>query len=280
MTDHFVTPRPPEADPSLLKIQRLGVFADWKLPTDEELRFVSEDLRFDDVIFGIARDTSRAGWSPKYSESKVIERIAASRQAGLEPVVMPWAVKSEIGIEEMCSFILNVTGKETASLLDTEEDWYASLGMTKQSAAERVADRLSERTWGVSGIGGLHKTVEPIASLSKFNVPQCYPFWKPTADKHWSHSSSTFPGPQQDQGFERWKDINEQAELIMGLGCYWAERPANGTTPKLSASHTMRFAAIETVSLGVTTAWYWSLKWLMEHGERGDEVRAFFGLVK
>jgi len=265
-------------DVSLLSFERLGVFADWKLPTDEELRFVAEDLKFNDIIIGVTRKKNTA-WEPTYSANRIEERVAACRDAGLEPVVMPWAVRNGASIRDMCAVMRTVTNPTVAILLDAEENWYRSHGVNPEDAADLVDDYLKDRTWGCSSIGKAPSAVHPLARRAKFNVPQCYSFWKPTKDAHWSHKRSTFPGPQQDVGFKTWHDLNPDADLIMGNGCYWAARPASGQTPALGARHVMRFAFIETLALGVTSSWIWSLKWMLEKGARGDEVRAFFGVT-
>lgn len=262
-------------DPSLALFQSLGVFADWRLPTDEEIRFAAEELEFQVIILGIAKAKGR-GWHPRLKTPAIVERFGACREAGLEPFVMPWLVRRVDAVEAVCDWLLDHFADGDASIFDAEEDVYRG-SMAPLAMAETIADSLDGRLWGVTGIGNLHRSVAPLARLSGIVCPQCYPFWRPTKDKHWSHSRATFPGPQQDQGFERWSEVNPEARFAMGLGCYWGKRPASGMTPALSASHTMRFAAVETAALGVYESWYWSLKWLMESGVRGDEVRGFFG---
>lgn len=271
-----------QMDASLLMFERLGVFADWKLPTDDELRFVAEDIEFNDIILGFApskRSKRAGGWEPKYPQQRIEERIVACRQAGLEPVVMPWAVRRRSSLDAMCDWLLATTDATVASLLDAEEDYYRG-PMNANDAAQLVAHRLDARTWGATTITKPPSSVAALLRLCKFAVAQCYSFWKPSSERHWSHSRSTFPGPEQDKGaVEYRKLLPDDADLIMGLGCYWAKRPASGTQPALGAKHIMRFSAIETLALGILASWWWSLKWMRERGARGDVVRDFFGVA-
>jgi len=278
--DIFTTGSPMK-DVSLFPFRRLGVFADWKLPSDQELEFVSQELRFNDIVLGIARQDA-PGWKPRYHVNRIEKAIERCRQAHLEPVLMVWADKNQSRILSMLDFCLDVTGPETAILLDAEENWYKG-NLSNKEAARIVAEKLQGRTWGVTGIGNIHSTVVPLAELSHFTVPQCYSFWKPGGNaggRHWSHSKLTFPGPQQELGVRKWKKVSPQAGMAMGLGCYWAERPSIGLTPRLSVQQTMRFSAIETLAQGVDSAWYWSLKWILAKTPEGDKVREFFGVQK
>lgn len=265
-------------DPSLLQFHRLGVFADWRLPTDEDLAFVSEDLGFNEIVIGLwPRDQAKA-WEPKYSMAQVNERVRACRDATLMPTVMVWLVRTPRFIESTCDWLLALDDKDIPLLLDAEEAYYRSAAYSSIAAAHDVKMRLVARHWGVTSIPRPPDTVEALIRQAKFTVPQCYSFWKPGGRPHWSHNRATFPGPEQALGATVWRALNPTADLIMGLGCYWAERPADRYTPKLTASQIMRFSCIETLAQNIHASWWWSLKWLQLKDERGDEVRRFFGV--
>jgi hypothetical protein len=275
-------------DPSLGRIGSLGVFADWRLPKDEDLRFVAETMRkghggWDRVILGIWPKNAPHGWVPRYEPEAIRERLRACKDAELDPVVMAWARRGDRAIREMCEWLKEATYHRTPLLLDAEGEWHRGdvAPGAAAAAAWLVLDLLKGETWGVTGLGQLHRTVFPLATLAHFVVPQCYSFWKPTGP-HWSHSADTFPGHQQAAGHESWAEAVERAdntpEVIMGLGCYWAARPAQGLTPALTATQVMRAAVIETAALGIDSIWWWSLKWLRKRGKAGDEVRRFFGV--
>lgn len=266
-------------DPSLLQFSRLGVFADWRLPTDEQLAFVSQELGFNEIILGLWPVEGGHGWKARYTLAEVDERVRACRDATLMPVIMVWLVRSPEFIESTCNWLLTLEDGNLPIVLDAEEAYYRSSKLTCVAAAQEIRARLADRYWGVTSITKPPDTVDQLIRYAKFVVPQCYSFWKPGRGNHWSHSRSTFPGPAQALGATVYRAMNPQAEMIMGLGCYWAERPAHSLTPMLTASQVMRIACTETMAQGITTAWWWSLKWLMEDGERGDEVRNFFGVV-
>lgn len=274
-------------DPSLDRIESLGIFADWKLPTDEQLRFVGDTMReahggFGTIVIGFwPKQAGKEGWIPPCTTMRARERLAACEDAGLEPVVMVWAVRAGSAIVKACRWAKDaLCSRSGRILLDCEGDWHQGLigDVGPETAAKIVEAELGGYIWGVTGLSRLHKTVAPLAARASFVVPQCYSFWKPGKARHWSHSRSTFPGPQQASGFGQWRNAAPNAELIMGLGCYWGARPAQGLTPALTATQTMRMATIETAALGVKSAWWWSLKWLMAKNRRGEEARRFFGV--
>jgi len=266
-----------ECDVSLQDFKRLGVFADWSLPTDEDIRFVAEDLAFDDIIVGLWPKKNEKGWKCRFKIADVLSRVISCESAGLNPVLMMWGLRDELAIMQMCSFAGAIMRRKQMILLDLEEGWYHG-SINAVSAGMLVAKKLSGRSWGVTGIARVTPTVAPIVGLSTFNVPQCYSFWKPGGD-HWSHSKATFPGAQQRNGVIQWRRANGDAKIIMGLGGYWAERPANRNTPMLSLEQTMRMSAIETLACGVDSAWYWSLKWLKKKTKTGRRTRRFFGII-
>lgn len=265
-------------DPSLLQFHRLGVFADWRLPTDEDLLFISEELGFNEVVLGFWPAHGAKGWTVPYTLPQVDERVRACRDATLLPIVMVWAVRDPRYIEGTCDWLLTLEDSNVPLLLDAEEAYYRSTALSSVAASDRIRARLADRYWGVTSIPRPPDTVHRLMRHARFLVPQCYSFWKPMANGHWSHSRLSFPGPMQATGAQVYRKLNPKAELIMGLGCYWAKRPATGMTPALTATQIMRFSCIETLAQGVVASWWWSLKWLMEKGQRGDEVRNFFGV--
>jgi hypothetical protein len=272
-------------DPSLDRIESLGVFADWRLPKDEDLLFVGETLRgahsgWNRIILGIWPRNTVPGWKPRYKPETVRDRLEACRDVGLDPVVMAWAKRDELAIREMCEWLKAATYHDTPVLLDAEGAWHrGSRDFDAQEAAYVVTGQLKGTRWGVTGLGNLQHSVALLADQSHFVVPQCYSFWRPRKRQHWSHSRQTFPGPQQKYGIRSWGATGiVDAEIIMGLGCYWAARPAQGLTPALTATQVMRMSVAETVALGVKSVWWWSLKWLRKRNRRGEEVRRFFGL--
>lgn len=264
-------------DPALLQFHRLGVFADWRLPTDEDLRFVAEELGFNEIVLGLWPKDGAAYWEPSYSVAQVDERVRACRDATLLPVVMVWLVRTPAFIRTTCDWLLAMEDSNLPLLLDAEEAWYRSSQYSSTAATHDIKTRLVDRYWGVTSIPRPPDTVEQLIQAAKFTVPQCYSFWKPGPKVHWSHSRATFPGPEQTLGATVYRTLNPKAELVMALGCYWADRPADRYTPRLSADQIMRFSCIETLAQGVTTSWWWSLKWMREQGERGENVRRFFG---
>lgn len=269
-------------DPSLDRIESLGVFADWRLPTDEQLRFVGDTMReahsgWSRIILGIWPKNTVPGWKPRYRPETVRERLRACKGAGLDPVVMAWARRDERAITEMCEWLKEATYHGTPLLLDAEGKWHKGTGIGEGAAADMVSELLTDEVWGVTGLGWMHSSVNQLWAHAQFIVPQCYSFWRPSSRTHWSHTRSTFPGHQQREGYNSWFGW-EKNDCIMGLGCYWGARPARGLTPALTATQTMRIATIETAALGVKSIWWWSLKWLMKKGKRGEEVRRFFGV--
>jgi hypothetical protein len=197
-------------------------------------------------------------------------------EAGLYPHLMIWAKRKEPFLDSALDWLLEMCSRAPelhSVLLDCEGHWHRGT-LDKEEAANMVGNRLADIKVGVTGLTKLHPTVLPVAECADYVVPQAYSFWKP-GGAHWSHSRSTFPQTMQATAELSWS--LENADLIMGLGCYWAGRPVQGLTPKLEPIQTMRASAIETVALGVDTAWYWSLKWARAKSAHGRQVRQFFG---
>jgi hypothetical protein len=273
--------KPPLPDDTTGSYDGLGVFADWKPPTDREIQFVRQDLNFTDLILGIwPRDRKdRTGWEPPriWTPERVCDRAAAVAAAGLTPTIMIWLGRYPEQIRAGVNWLAEL-GAETRAqvLLDLEGDWHRGKGIAPDKAAALVA-RLMKAAgvrWGVTGLAGLHSSLAPIARRADFVVPQAYSIWKP-GGAHWSHSRSTFPGTQQAASVRSWSAVKKP--IVMGLSCYWGARPKAAGVPALTQPQTMRIAAAETVALGIREAWFWSLKWITGKSQSCKLARAFFG---
>jgi hypothetical protein len=281
--------KPPPLPDHTLEHLRLGMFADWKPPTDEELRRARHELGCDDIILGVwPKATDGSPWEPPrlWPVDRVLDRVHAAKSVGLRPVVMAWAVRSRAAIDSMCEYLKAVAVQGVCDvLLDCEGHWHRgrSTGgrILPADAGKRVQTRLRGLQWGVTGLARVHTTLADIGRRAAFVCPQAYSIWKP-GGAHWSHSASTFPATMQAGSFASWAAVNPQ--VVMGLSCYWAGRPKSSAHPTLHAWQTMRMAAAETIALydahrpNITpTAWYWSLKWALANNKHGRFARRFFG---
>lgn len=264
-------------DPSLTSL-RLGIFADWAPPSRASLVYAKKSGMVD-IVLGVWADRGKTFAPRAWRQSRLIEIASLCYDLDLHPHLMVWAHRDKRFLGASLDWCREVGEKAwwiESLLLDCEGPWHrGGNGLPPQEAADFVAKRLDGWSWGVTGLPTLHKTLAPLAELAHYVVPQCYSFWKPTG-RHWSHSKKTFPQTMQVDGVKSWSRKN--SEIIMGLGCYWANRPAHQPyVPALSTPQTMRASAIETAALDIPIAWYWSLKWLRKRGVRGNEVRDFFG---
>ena len=255
----------------------LGVFADWSPPSPEAIGFAADSAGMKDIVLGVYSKHPTKFKPRGWSMAKLQEIVEACAETGLVPHLMIWAVRDKNRLPaslDWCRAAMEKIPQLRSVLLDCEGQWHKGKGIGPNAAAHMTAEKLKGYRWGVTGLTKLHRTVRPVAMAASYVLPQCYSFWKP-GGKHWSHSRSSFPMTIQATGVESWKEA--ESEIIMGLGCYWANRPASGLTPALSASQTMSACAIETVALEVYSAWYWSLKWMRARSAHGREVRQFFG---
>lgn len=276
---------PLAADPSLYGL-RLGVFADWAPPSREHIE-TAASLGFKDMVFGVV-STSGTRFEPskRWSVEKAQEVAEQCQAWGILPHVMFWAARHPQfldGALDWCVKLMLDKPYFGSVLLDCEGSWHRTKarGFTPELAAEQVSKALLGLNWGVTGLPALHKTVRPLAREAHYVVPQCYSFWKPTTKKHWSHTHRTYPQFMQREGEASWSVLCKEQpgpEMVMGLACYWARRPAYvPLQPALTAAQTMRACAVESHALHVRTAWYWSLKWIVAPGGNAVEVRRFFG---
>jgi hypothetical protein len=283
------TSKPPLPDPSLERFDRLGAFADWKPPKEDEIAFAARDLNFNDLILGIwPRDRkSRTGWEPAriWTRDRVRSSCDAIRQYDMTPTIMIWLGRFEGQIQAGIDWLQRLaleTGCDV--LLDLEGDWHRGRGISPDDAA-RMIDRglrplrRAGLRWGVTGLATLHRTVAPVAARAVYVLPQAYSIWKP-GGAHWSHSLSTFPGTQQAAALKSWEAAARP--IVMGLSCYWGGRPRAAGVPALTQPQTMRIAHAETAALfkdrpEPLAAWYWSLKWITGRSAGCKLARAFFG---
>lgn len=271
-----MTTKPPCPDPSLDRFEGLGIFADWKPPSDADLKFAANDLALNDIVLGVWPKDG-AIFRPKgWPAGRIREVAEKCQKLGIRAHLMIWAKRRQAFLDSSLDWLREQCRDASelySVLLDCEGSWHRS-GMPAKSAAAMVGDRLDGVIWGVTGLTALHTTVAPIARLASYVVPQAYSFWKP-GENHWSHSRSTYPQVMQATAHKSWSTV--PGELIMGLGCYWQERPAFDKQPKLSELQTMRACAIESTALEVERAWYWSLKWARGRNASGRAARQFFG---
>lgn len=263
---------------------RIGIFTNWSTPSDEALRFSIEQCGFEDLVIGVpARDRASSTWSPGFDQRSLEERIVATRQAGLTPWVMVWAIREQAWLEGALPWLVDLARRLGACpVLDCEPDrhvpaWHVGR-LAPELARETLIDELGELPWAVTGLDELHWSVKPLAQVAPICVPQAYSIWKPGGEQHWSHSAHTAPGYQQARAIESWSRIGGVPldRITMGLGCYWGARPAFGAiAPALPSARSYRIAAAETAALGVPRAWYWALEHI--RGEAGEAARAFFG---
>lgn len=275
-------PRLP-CDPILGLFTRLGVFTNWSLPSDEALRFAREQCSFEDLIIGVpARDRSSSRWNPAFELARLEERLAAAHQAGLQPWVMPWAIREADWLEPAVQWLADLARRCLAyPCLDCEPDrhvpaWHVGR-LAPELAAETCVDTWAGHPWAVTGLDVLHWSLRPLAAAAPVSVPQAYSIWKPVGE-HWSHSAHTTPGYQQAAAIESWCRTGgvPLERIIMGLGCYWGARPSLGlAVPAMPAQRSYRIAAAEAIALGVPRAWYWVLEQL--RGQDDGPARAFFG---
>lgn len=233
---------------------RLWIFHDFQVPTEDHLMLYHE-LGFTDIVLGVT--TNRKQFKLNYTKKKWADAAKMSWRYNLTPHFMVWAIRKQSAIEDTFDVLVPLikdTGVESL-MFDAEGTWHKGreIGPTAAAGIVRdVADEYSLKV-GVTGLDRLHSTVKPLAEVCDYILPQAYSFWKPVQlcndGKHWSHSAHTFPGVQQRKAFESWNLPSK--DFVMGLACYWGDRPKNRLTPTITDAQSMRFSMTETIAV-----WY------------------------
>jgi hypothetical protein len=263
-----------------------GIFCDWKLPSGRDIELL-ELIRFESVILGVGNkywDESKGLWKPAYTEKRIVDTAKELTYKGFRVHIMPWAIRSKAWIEQAVPWFTRVAESSGAYsvLLDAEKQWHIGT-YSAAKAAKLVKEIVLDRPnvlLGVTGLAKLQSPVFPLAAMADVVVPQAYSIWRPLVSSHWSHSKSTFPGVQQALAYKSWMGTGrEQGTLIMGLSNYWGARPAFGRyLPSITQEQALVFACAETSRLGVSEAWWWSLKWLMRKTRTAESMRRLFGV--
>lgn len=245
------------------------------------------DCGFSDVVLGIATNTR--GFQVNYTKDKWLRACEQIRAANMTPHFMIWAVRQERFLQKAYETLtpMMYTADVASLLLDAEGTWHKGRSMTAPAAAKLVGElaRDHDVLTGVTGLDRLHRTVAPLAVACDYVLPQAYSCWKPGSQHHWSHSSHTFPGPQQRRAFESWG--HPSTPFVMGLAAYWGSRPRRGVAPAVSDIQSMRMAMGETIAIWHEVAnpnsdypegWfrgaaYWSGKHLVGRADRQDFVK-------
>jgi hypothetical protein len=247
-------------------MERVWIFADWKLPDAADLQLI-RDLAFTDVVLGLTATSESAAFRPKYSPARVRQCAQRLAALGVRVHVMAWIRRERRFIRE-CGAWMTATCAETGAstgLLDAEMDWHEG-SVSAAEASKLVATEFAGMRCplGVTGLSSLHATVRPLLDACAYGLPQAYSIWKPGAGKHWSRDPSTEPYRQQLASFASWKAAEKP--LVMGLSNYWAARPSRRNEPAMGAERSLQEALRGAAEAGAEEVAFWSLKWLKGNG--------------
>lgn len=245
-------------------MNEVWIFADFNSIDEDELKLL-QDIKATDVVLGIAGVESKS-FELAFSADTIRANCAQLKAVGINPHLMIWLRRSKQFINDSAEVIVPlVTECEPASLMfDVEGHWHKGR-YNVQDASELVKqvyrDELPNCPIGVTGLSRMHDTVEILSDTiaADYVIPQAYSVWKPTKDKHWSHSSSTEPGDMQMASYTSWMD-GKSWRMIMGLGVYWLRRPSRDGKEAMVDGDNLNICIDATRQLGVDSVAYWSLK--------------------
>jgi hypothetical protein len=251
------------------------VFADFKLPTSKDLKLL-QSLNITDVVLGV--EVEYRSWKLKYSEERIIEAVNKLHNRGLQAHLMCWLSRDRTDITQTAQGMIHLANQTQCKtmLLDAEYHWHRG-AMSSGSAAQLIAEGFKEKPCdlGVTGLGILNPSVKHLLKVCDYGIPQAYSIWKPGTEAHWSHSRSTEPGQLQVTSWRSWNTCNKP--LIMGLSCYWAERPPRRGMPRMNQIDSMYHSLETSKVLGANSFAYWSLKHLHRNSQadqRANFIRA------
>jgi hypothetical protein len=156
---------------------------------------------------------------------------------------------------------------------DAEKYWHEG-NMPVDEAADLTKELFANKPcpFGITGLAKLQRSLVKLIDVVDYRMPQAYPIWKPGKEKHWSHSKATEPVTIQETAWNTWNMADN--ESVIGLGCYWAMRPARYGWAKMGQLDSMYRALHTSLALGSKAVAYWSLKHL--HGNKWARQRAEF----
>jgi len=257
-------------------MNRLWIFADFKLPSDKDLDLIKQ-LKFTDVVLGVVTE-QHSVFTPKYSDARVIAAADKLRTLGVRVHIMAWLRRDRKFIRKCAQWMKAITAATQAAsgLLDAEKHWHLGAGISATKAAALVAREFDGMpcSLGVTGLSDLHRTVRPLLDVCDYGLCQAYSIWKPGRTEHWSHSRGTTPKQQQIKSWSSW-GAGTNKPLVMGLSNYWTRRPSQPETPAMDAHTSMEAALRGATLVGATEIAYWSLKWLHGASPARQTVRAF-----
>lgn len=231
---------------------RLWIFADFSVPTEAHIAQYAQ-CGFTDVVLGVAKSTTEFKLSS--TATRWLKACELIRKYGMKPHFMVWAIRERSFIEQTFEVLLPLAdqGDVSSLLFNAEGTWHrgkvgGAQALSAQAAANLIRQLRSPLDLGVVGFDRLHTTVLPLAKVCNYIMPEAYSFWKPGGD-HWSHSWHTFPGPQQRRAYDAWWVKLPEKQFVMGLACYWGDRPRRGVAPALYDVQSMRLAMTETVAV-------------------------------
>lgn len=268
-------------DPILGKLATFGAFTNWRLPTPDDLTLARE-AGFTELIIGVPNTKPEMGFAPAKEDRQVLSALRATATAGLLPGIMVWAERSPAWMGAALPWLARMaTEAKAIPVLDCEgpirgsgPGWHRGT-LPAQEAAEGVAHALDDHEWAVTGLPSLHESLRPLVQRASFVIPQAYTVWHPSEPEHWSHSDATFPGQMQMDAAASWLPWTN-GSLIMGLSCYWAERPDAGKgVPAISARLNLVSSIAGAISVGADAVWFWKLETLKNPDSK---ARAFFGI--
>jgi len=244
---------------------RYGIFTGFARPTRTKLVQMKQ-MGFDDAILCLISKRDFSGMRlPKY----VAEDLSLIADCGMTPHIMYWVFRDKSFIDKMVShFLLSVSGIPIGSVvLNCEADYHVG-SFESKACALYLRSKFANFVMSVVGLPGLHSTVKDLLAVCDYGIPEAYSIWFPQEEPHWSHTKSTFPGTMQQDAYADWK----HRPVVMGLGCYFGQRPGNQIHPPMSKELTMSMSLNETHRLGVLTAYYWSMPHLVRDNQNAIET--------
>lgn len=243
---------------------RYGIFTGFSKLKRQHLKMMREIGISDAYICLIAK----RNFSGMRSVEDTIVSLRTVVDEGLVPHLMYWVFRDSAYIAAMVNHVVQSTKLiyPASILLNCEKDYETGKYDPIQAAAQ-IRLGLSNYKLGVVRI--FDPTPSPamaaVINVCEYDMPEAYSIWFPQQEPHWSHDKATFPGTMQ-QNIAEHRVPNKR--LVMGLACYFGDRPATTAHPKMSKELTISMSLNETHRQGVHEAVYWS----MPHLTRGDKT--------
>lgn len=264
------------------EIKKLWFFAGWGKLSKKKRNTLLE-FGVTDVVIGLNLNPKKFEF---YNRAYIVADCKWLADNNITIHLMPWVNRNSEFLEKMFEDIQSVINQLdvecdvliSSVLLDVEKHWIKNTYKSSKFLSEEKAlhdyilpfkTKLNnfDIKLGCTSFIRIPPSVQRLAQISDYVIPQAYSVYFPTKNKHWSHDLTFKPKISQEIAYNHWTDFNPN--IVMGLACYYEARP--GYTQIESLEQSLK----ATIDLGIEEIAYWDIKQCVGNGKKKEVRREF-----